>query len=128
MKENLNEKKDKTAQKKPCFLSFLKNRKTIFEKQNKILDEYSFLPAALEITKRPPHPLNRWMLYIILGLVVFFISWSVLFHTDIVTVADGKIIPASQVKLIQSPEKGVVTKIFVVNGQSVRKNEPLIRK
>ena len=58
--------------------------------------------------------------------MVIAILWLVIGRVDIVASAQGKIIPADAVKLVQPPETGVVRAILVTDNQHVRKGQPLV--
>lgn len=53
-------------------------------------------------------------------------AWSSLSQVDIVAVAPGKIIPSGHSKTIQPLEAGVVSAIYVQDGQTVRRGDILI--
>jgi hemolysin D len=86
----------------------------------------AFLPAALEIQQRPPHPLARWLGFSLIGFCVIGLLWACIGKVDVVSVAEGKIIPSSRVKQIQPLEKGVVQAIHVVEGQHVKAGDALV--
>lgn len=86
----------------------------------------AFLPAALEIQATPPHPLARWLMWSLIGLLVIGIIWACVGKVNIVASAEGKIIPSSRVKQIQPLEKAIVKKIMVKEGQYVQQGQPLI--
>ena len=90
------------------------------------VDETAFLPAALEIVERPVSPTARLTARILLIGVVIAILWLVIGRVDIVASAQGKIIPADAVKLVQPAETGVVRAILVTDNQHVRKGQPLV--
>ena len=87
--------------------------------------EPEFLPAALEILERPPSPVGRLVLWLLMGFLFLALLWACLGKLDVVATADGKIIPRGNVKLIQSADLGVVRKIYVVDvnmaGGGIRK-------
>ena len=90
-------------------------------------DQTDFLPAALEIIETPVSPTGRvtaWLL--IIGLAVT-IAWLTFGKVDVVASANGKLIPADSVKLIQPADSGVVRAILVHDGQRVRAGQPLIQ-
>lgn len=105
---------------------FWQNRKTLAEQRNAKTDAYSFLPGVLEITDKPPHPLLRIVLYSLIFLVVFVVVWAYFSKIDIITAGQGKIIPAGDVKTIQSSEKGTVINLNVDSGQIVHKGDVLV--
>jgi len=89
-------------------------------------DELEFLPAALEIQETPPLPASRFILWAIILFFAIGIVWASVGEVDIVSVATGKIVPSSRVKIIQPLETGVVHKIHVKEGQHVNKGDVLI--
>lgn len=92
----------------------------------KALAETAFLPAALEVLETPPSPLGRMIIWIIMAFIAIALLWAGLGKVDEVAVASGKLIPRGEVKLIQAADYGVVRAIHVVDGQFVRKGQPLI--
>ena len=89
-------------------------------------EETEFLPAVLEVTETPPSPIGRALMYTIIGAVVVGLFWLYFGEVDEVAVADGKIIPVGQVKVIQAEDKGVVQKIYVKEGQLVKQGDVLV--
>ncbi len=88
--------------------------------------EIEFLPAALEIQEKPPSPAGRATA---IAIMIFFglaALWTYYGEIDIVTIAQGKIIPSGRVKIIQPFEIGVVREIYVKEGQPVKTGDPLI--
>ena len=88
--------------------------------------EREFLPAALELIETPAPALPRAVLWAIVAALGFAIGWSCIGKIDLVAVAPGKVIAADRTKLIQPAEVGVVKKILVADGQTVRAGEVLI--
>ena len=88
--------------------------------------EVSFLPAAMEIVERPVSPTARASAWTLLVAFVLTILWLTLGRVDVVASAGGKLMPASNVKLIQSAEPGIVRAILVREGQKVKAGELLV--
>lgn len=86
----------------------------------------AFLPPALEIQASPPNPLARWLYRALLSLVIVAIAWAIWGRVNIVASAEGKIVPSSRVKQVQSLEKGVVKALFVSEGDRVTKGQPIV--
>lgn len=85
-----------------------------------------FLPAALEIIEQPVSPTGRITAYILGAGLVLALGWATFGKLDIVASAPGRLIPADNVKLIQSSDGGIVRAILVRDGQEVRKGQALI--
>jgi membrane fusion protein, hemolysin D len=95
-------------------------------KNQKIDDELEFLPAALEIQQTPPLPMARYIVWVIVTFFTIGVIWSWVGHVDIVSVAMGKIVPSSRVKIIQPLETGMVRAIYVDDGDSVNAGDVLV--
>ena len=57
---------------------------------------------------------------------VLIIIWSFIFEVDIVSNADGQVIPVGEVKTIQHLEGGIIEKILVKESENVTKDQPLV--
>ena len=85
-----------------------------------------FMPAALELQESPPNPLVRWLAWVLIALFVLTLVWACVGKVDVVSSAEGKIIPSSRVKQIQPLTKGFVKAIHVKEGQYVNQGDALI--
>ncbi|UCI25770.1 HlyD family type I secretion periplasmic adaptor subunit [Mesorhizobium sp. B2-8-5] len=65
--------------------------------------------------------------YIVGALFVCFTAWASFAEVDEIARGDGKVIPASKTQIIQASEAGVVQEIAVQIGQTVKKNDLIIR-
>lgn len=97
------------------------------ERRNQQKDALSFLPSALEIAERPPHPAARLIMWLLVGFIILLLFWACFGKMDIVVVANGKLEPQAQVKEIQPLEKGAIKAILVKDGQLVEKGQLLIK-
>ena len=105
---------------------FWKNRKYLNDKRYSEKVAIHFLPGALEISEKPPNPLARIILWVVIAIICIAVIWAYFGKMDVVVTAQGKIVPEGQVKIIQPLEKGTVSKILVKNGQLVDKGAHLI--
>ncbi|AQT61440.1 HlyD family type I secretion periplasmic adaptor subunit [Cellvibrio sp. PSBB023] len=85
-----------------------------------------FMPAALELQESPPNPLVRWLAWVLITLFLLTIIWACIGKVDVISSAEGKIIPSSRVKQIQPLTKGFVKAIHVKEGQFVNQGDALI--
>jgi membrane fusion protein, adhesin transport system len=65
-----------------------------------------------------------WLIIVLLGSLI---SWAAYFEIDEVTRGDGKVIPSSQVQIIQNLEGGIVDELLVKEGEIVEKEQILLR-
>lgn len=81
--------------------------------------------SAAVVQRSPRHLMLVVVLMTLFVLsAVIWMSWA---KIDVVIRGAGKVIPASQVQVIQSLEGGIVSEILVFEGQFVDINQPVIR-
>ena len=90
-------------------------------------NEEDFLPALQRVQSMSPAPLGRRLLWTVLALVAATVAWAALATLDVVAVADGKLVPAGYLKIVQPAEQGVVQEILVEEGEQVRDGQVLMR-
>lgn len=81
---------------------------------------------AAAVVQRSPRTMARVLAIVALALLVLLVwmSWAQL---DTTVRGAGRIIPSSQLQVIQSLEGGVVSEILVREGELVKANQPLLK-
>ncbi len=90
-------------------------------------DPLDFAPALLRVQERLPSPLGRKVLWTLLALFAATLAWALVGRLDVVAVAEGKLVPATYLKIVQPAEQGIVKEILVQEGDRVRAGQVLIR-
>ena len=88
--------------------------------------ETEFLPSILEVTEEPPSPVGRMVLWTLTIFIAVALAWAFIGEIDEIAVADGKVIPTGEVKLVQSENKGVIKEIAVRDGDYVEAGQTLV--
>ena len=86
-----------------------------------------FAPAILRAQHENAPPLPRIVLYIALALFAVMLAWACFGRLDIIAVAQGKLIPATYVKIVQPADSGVIREILVNDGEQVKAGQVLMR-
>lgn len=60
-------------------------------------------------------------------LVLIMLLWAIFGRLDVVSVAEGKLVPVSYIKIVQPSEAGIVRDIAIKEGQTVTQGQVLIR-
>lgn len=90
----------------------------------------ALVPASVslrEIEATPPARVLTATAWTIVALVAVLFAWSLVGQLDIVASAPGRLVPVSQVKLVQSAEPGIVREILVRDGEHVVADQVLLR-
>ena len=82
------------------------------------------LTNQLQIAKKYLEDLSILQLLYITVSTIFIWLW--LGTLDIVSLTSGSVVPSSQVKTIQHLEGGIISKIYIKEGQKVLANQPLL--
>ncbi len=85
-------------------------------------------PGSLEETlSLRKDPGIRRLAWVVMTLLAGFVTWSVFAGLDEVATAQGEVAPQGKVKVIQHLEGGLITDIFVREGDFVREGTPLMQ-
>ena len=89
--------------------------------------ERDYMPELAGATLQDSPRLSRLTVWLAAALLLVALAWANFAVLDEVTVGEGKAIPSSKVQVIQNLEGGIVTEIFVREGQMVDKGATLLR-
>jgi HlyD family secretion protein len=95
------------------------------------MSEIAMMPkirsGLFEVATRDASPPARMVLWAVCGLFVLLLAWTLLARIDIVSVAQGRLVPETYVKIVQPSTAGIVREILVDDGDRVEKDQVLIR-
>jgi HlyD family secretion protein len=80
-----------------------------------------------QIESTPPARALAALLWVLVALGAVLLAWALFAHLDIVATASGRLVPVSQVKLVQSAEPGIVREILVRDGERVAAGQLMLR-
>ena len=70
---------------------------------------------------------GRAILWAVMALLVLFMVWAYYSEIEQVTRGDGKVVPSTQIQVIQNLEGGILSEIMIDVGQLVKKDQLLLR-
>lgn len=89
--------------------------------------ERDYMPELAGATLQDSPRLSRVTVWLAAALLLVALAWAHFAVLDEVTMGEGKAIPSSKVQVVQNLEGGIVTEIFVREGQMVNKGDTLLR-
>src|SRR5476649_736798 len=89
--------------------------------------ESEFMPETAGAALQDSPRWSRITVWLAAGLIISAVVWAKFAVLQEVTMGEGKAIPSSKVQVIQNLEGGIVTEIFVREGQMVNKGDTLLR-
>lgn len=87
----------------------------------------SILAELGALEANAPSPLARVFLLVCAALIASLGLWAAFGKIDIVAVAEGKLVPATYLKIVQPAEQGIVREILIREGDAVRSGQVLMR-
>lgn len=96
-------------------------------KNTKLHEDLGFMSEKNAASLIWPHFFTHALLWSIFAFLVIALIWASLATVDEVTEATGKVVPSSQIQVIQNLEGGIVSKILVQVGQVVKKGQLLMQ-
>jgi HlyD family secretion protein len=84
-------------------------------------------PEVSDVIATLPWWAARSLLYIIVGFVVVALLWAALSKIDVVVESRGALVPEGYVKPVQSAGGGIVQNVFVREGETVVRGQPIVQ-
>jgi hemolysin D len=89
--------------------------------------DLDFAPEILRLEHAPPAPFPRLVLYLLLALFLIVLVWASFGRLDIITVAEGRLVPQNYLQIVQPAEPGILREILVKEGEHVQAGQILMR-
>jgi adhesin transport system membrane fusion protein len=70
---------------------------------------------------------GRAIIWVIFALFLMFMVWAYYSNIEQVTRGDGKVVPSTQIQIVQNLEGGILSEIMVDVGELVKKDQLLLR-
>ncbi|WP_373973947.1 HlyD family type I secretion periplasmic adaptor subunit [Chitinibacter sp. SCUT-21] len=103
------------------------DRFIFFADEKDLIDDRDYIADAnLTIVEQSPHG-ARVLIRVAALAVVVLLLWAAFAELDEVTKGEGRVVPSSQLQVIQSLDGGSVQQIFVREGQQVKKGQLLLK-
>ncbi|MCI8211645.1 hemolysin secretion protein D [Pseudomonas sp. S25] len=93
----------------------------------RLRDDLEFMPYLAGAMAQDSPRKSRITVWVVASLMLTALVWAKFAVLQEVTMGEGKAIPSSKVQIIQNLEGGIVTEIFVREGQLVNKGDTLLR-
>ncbi|CAE6909943.1 Membrane fusion protein (MFP) family protein [Pseudomonas marincola] len=98
-----------------------------FANQRPNRKDAEFMPEVEGVMLEDSPWLSRVTLWVVCACLVAAVVWAKFAILEEVTTGQGKAIPSSKIQVIQNLEGGIVSEIFVREGQVVEKGDVLLR-
>ncbi|MGI9437024.1 MAG: HlyD family type I secretion periplasmic adaptor subunit [Geminicoccaceae bacterium] len=105
-----------------------KPQSSVKDKQGRLTaEDASFAPGLAGADLHHPRRFAHLLLFVIVAFFVLFLAWASWATLDEVTRGEGRVIPSSQVQVIQNLEGGIVAELHAHEGKIVEAGDILLR-
>lgn len=87
------------------------------------LEDIDFINDSRTAMLAKTTPYAKWALYIVAVFIIVALSWFIFANVDEVARGMGKVVPYSQVQIIQNLEGGILEKVLVREGDAVKRQQ-----
>ena len=109
------------------FVDYSYSKKDIKNLQIKDEDDLEYMNSVSSAMLMHTTLRTKLMLWVAFFVIIWVIVWAYNAEIDSLTRGEGKVIPSSQIQVIQNLEGGIVSEIFVKEGDNVKKGDVLIK-
>lgn len=71
--------------------------------------------------------LSRILMWVVAALLVVMLIWAAVAEIDEFTRAEGRVVPSSDVQVVQNLEGGILARLMVSEGEVVERDQPLLQ-
>jgi adhesin transport system membrane fusion protein len=89
--------------------------------------DLQFMEELEAAVRLKPSATSNLMLGSVGALVVILLGWMALSNIDEITHGEGQVVPSTEIQIVQSLEGGVLKELMVTEGQTVKKDQALMK-
>jgi membrane fusion protein, adhesin transport system len=89
-------------------------------------EDIDYMSETAAAAMQGPPGYSHTVVWVTLAFVVAFVAWAAYADIEENTVGDGKVIPSTQIQVVQNLEGGIISEIRVKVGDIVQKNQVLM--
>jgi adhesin transport system membrane fusion protein len=113
------EKKEKTG-----FINWVKRLYGLEEDEK---EDLNFIYSSYATSNEEPGRVSNTIFLIIIFIFISLLAWAAIAEIDELARGDGKVVPTDKIQTVQSLDGGIISEIFVKEGDTVKKDNPLMK-
>ncbi len=128
--ENLNEnvfKENKTEKKTKQRKSLSYKIKELYGLEGDEEKDLEFIYSSYANSNEKPGNTSKVLFLLISGIFTIFLIWAAFAEIDELARGNGKVIPTDKIQTVQSLDGGIISEIFIKEGDIVKFDDPLMK-
>ena len=95
--------------------------------EDKKEEDMNFIYSSYSNSNEKPSSVSRIIFILITGIFLILLLWASLAEIDELARGNGKVIPTDKIQTVQSLDGGIISEIFVKEGDTVKFDDPLMK-
>jgi len=100
---------------------------TVSRKDRIAEQDIAYMSSLSQAALEKPTVKSQLVVWVILLVAIWLIVWASYAELDKIVRGEGKVVPSSQIQIIQNLEGGIVEELFIHSGDKVKKGQILIK-
>ncbi len=97
-------------------------------RQQQIIEsDIEFMSSLSQAALEKPTAKSQWIVWVILVVVLWLIGWANYAELDKIVRGEGKVVPSTQIQVIQNLEGGIIEEMLISAGDKVKKGQILLK-
>ena len=90
-------------------------------------EDLNFIYSSYSNSNENPSSVSKIIFILITGIFLILLIWASLAEIDELARGNGKVIPTDKIQTVQSLDGGIISEIFVKEGDTVKFDDPLMK-
>jgi len=90
-------------------------------------EDYIFMSSLSQASLEKPTVRSQFLVWVILLVVIWLVVWASYAELDKIVRGEGKVVPPSQIQVIQNLEGGIIEDMYFNTGDKVKKGDVLLK-
>jgi membrane fusion protein, adhesin transport system len=127
LEKNHTKEKNRVKKEKKKKISLLGRIKRLYGLEDEEENDLEFIYSSYSNSNEKPSTTSKVIFTIIIGIFLIFLIWAAVAEIDELARGNGKVIPTDKIQTVQSLDGGIISEIFIKEGDIVKFDDPLMK-
>ena len=121
------DKKEEKKKKVGIFTNFIFKIKELYGLEDRKEEDLEFIFSSYANSNEKPSSVSKIIFLLVSGIFLVFLIWAAVAEIDELARGNGKVIPTDKIQTVQSLDGGIISEIFIKEGDIVKFDDPLMK-
>ena len=121
------DKKEEKKKKVGIFANLIFKIKELYGLEDRKEEDLEFIFSSYANSNEKPSSVSKIIFLLVSGIFLVFLIWAAVAEIDELARGNGKVIPTDKIQTVQSLDGGIISEIFIKEGDIVKFDDPLMK-